>query len=187
MCLAVVLFGFISFGTHWASWTRVSDSFPRLGKLFFAIISLNNFCGSFSLPFLGPLYCEIYYTCCCPRGLLKYLCFLKFCFHFLLCIHCFGFLLTDFFYFIQLLLNPSSVFCHLVINYFWYLYFLSLKVLTMFIQFVEHFYEYYFELFIRYIACLCSIRVFFWICFILWFGTYLFPHFVWLPMFVYMY
>ena len=47
-CLVVNLFGFILFGTLYASCTWMSVSFPRLGK-FSAIISSNRFSVPFSL------------------------------------------------------------------------------------------------------------------------------------------
>ena len=57
MCLDVVLFVFILFGTLSASWTWISVSFPKLGK-FSAIMSSNMFSVFFSLLLLGPLQCE---------------------------------------------------------------------------------------------------------------------------------
>ena len=49
MCLGVFHFGFILFGTLWASWSWVAISFPILGK-FWTIISSNIFSCSFLLP-----------------------------------------------------------------------------------------------------------------------------------------
>ena len=55
ICLVMCLFGFILFGTSWASCIWMSVSFLRLGK-FSATISLNNFLAlSLSLLSLGPL------------------------------------------------------------------------------------------------------------------------------------
>ena len=47
-CLGVVLFGFISFGTLYASWTWMSVSSSRLGK-FSAVTASNKFSAPFSL------------------------------------------------------------------------------------------------------------------------------------------
>ena len=48
MCLGLLLFGLIPYGTLFASWTWVTVSFPKLGR-FSAVISSNIFSGPFSL------------------------------------------------------------------------------------------------------------------------------------------
>ena len=53
ICFGVFLFELILFGSLCASWTWMSISFPRLGKLS-AIMSSNTFSGPFSFLLLGP-------------------------------------------------------------------------------------------------------------------------------------
>ena len=53
MCLSVFLFGFILPGTHCASWTWLTISFPMLGK-FSGIISSNIFSGPSLFSFWDP-------------------------------------------------------------------------------------------------------------------------------------
>lgn len=48
ICLGVCLFGFILFGTFWASWIWISAFFPILGKCSSTFSSFN-FSGSFSV------------------------------------------------------------------------------------------------------------------------------------------
>ena len=72
MCLGVGLFASILFGILCASWTCMSISFTKLGKISFNIFS-NRFPISccFYSP-LTPLWCRCWNAGSCPRGCLHY-------------------------------------------------------------------------------------------------------------------
>ena len=71
MCLGIFLFGFILYGTLWASWTWLAIFFSMLGKISTIISSKFSHTLSFSVLILGPLYFECWCIWYGPRGVLR--------------------------------------------------------------------------------------------------------------------